>query len=87
MSGDLETPSRLQLDATFMTTGNFPNQQYSELESERPRDRSDLVCGNLAGSHEFKVGVQYSGTEYPGANCYTGTEGGACSPGSVGLRL
>ena len=83
MSGDLTTPSHFNF-GTFLTTANFPRQQYSN------RNRDDLATdltwfvGNLAGSHEFKVGVQYSGTEYPGANCYTGTEGGACSRGSVG---
>jgi outer membrane receptor protein involved in Fe transport len=39
---------------------------------------------NLAGSHEFKGGVQYSGTDFLAANCATGTTGGACSPGSLG---
>ena len=84
MSGDLRTPSHFN-SGTFMTTANYPNQQYSD------RNRNDLATdltwfvGNLAGSHEFKVGVQYSGTEYPGASCFTGTEGGACSPGSVGF--
>jgi hypothetical protein len=83
MSGDLRTPSHFN-SGTFMTTENFPNQQYSE------RNRTDLATdltwfvGDLAGSHEFKVGVQYSKTEFPGVSCLTGTEGGACSPGSVG---
>ena len=81
MSGDLETPSHFDI-ATFLTTGNFPNQQYTE------RNRNDLATditwfvGNLAGSHEFKIGVQYSKTEFPGVTCLTGTQGGACSPGS-----
>ncbi len=84
MSGDLETPSHFNY-ATSLTTENYPRQQYSK------RNRDDIATdltwfvGNLAGSHEFKIGVQYSGTEYPGANCYTGTDGGACSPGSVGF--
>ena len=84
MSGDLETPSHFN-SGTLMTTGNFPNQQYSE------RNRTDIATdltwfvGNLAGSHEFKVGVQYSKTEFPGVTCLTGTQGGACSPGSVGF--
>jgi hypothetical protein len=83
MSGDLETASHFN-SWTLLTTDNYPNQQYSE------RNRNDLATdltwfvGNLAGSHEFKIGLQYSKTEFPGANCLTGTEGGACSPGSVG---
>ena len=84
MSGDLETPSHFN-SGTLMSTQNYPNQQYSE------RNRNDLATdltwfvGNLAGSHEFKVGVQYSKTEFPGVTCLTGTQGGACSPGSVGF--
>jgi hypothetical protein len=83
MSGDLETPSHFNI-GTFMTTANFPNQQYSE------RNRTDLATdltwfvGNLGNSHEFKVGVQYSKTEFPGVTCLTGTQGGACSAGSTG---
>ncbi len=84
MSGDLETPSHFN-SSTFLTTGNFPEQSYSD------RDRDDLATdltvfvGNLGGSHEFKLGLQYSGTELRGTSCLTGSEGGACSPGSVGF--
>ncbi len=83
MSGDLETPSHYDY-GTFLTTNNYPNQQYSK------RNRDDLATdltwfvGDLAGSHELKFGLQYSGTEFPGASCSTGTTGGACTPGSVG---
>jgi hypothetical protein len=83
MSGDLETPSHFSY-GTFTTTDNYPNQQYTE------RDREDLATdmtwfvGNLAGAHEFKIGIQYSNMGFPGSNCLTGTQGGACSPGSVG---
>jgi hypothetical protein len=84
MSGDLETASHYNI-RTFLTTGNYQNQQYSE------RDRDDFATdltwfvGDLAGAHEFKVGVQYSDTGFGGANCLTGTEGGACSAGSEGF--
>jgi len=82
MSGDLETPSHFDI-STFLTTENFPNQQYTE------RNRNDLATdltwfvGNLAGSHELKIGVQYSKTEFPGVTCLTGTQGG--SPMSSGI--
>jgi hypothetical protein len=84
MSGDLETPSHSNI-ITLQTTDNYPNQQYTE------RHRDDLATdvtwfvGDLAGSHEFKFGLQHSETAFPGANCLTGTQGGACSPGSVGF--
>jgi hypothetical protein len=84
MSGDLVTPSHLNV-STFMTTENFAQQQYSD------RNRNDLASdlawfvSDLAGSHEFKIGVQYSGTEFLSTECLTGTQGGACTPGSVGF--
>ncbi|MEJ2580888.1 MAG: TonB-dependent receptor, partial [Acidobacteriota bacterium] len=83
MSGDLQTASHFDY-ATFLTTANYPNQQYTK------RNRDDLATdltwflGDLAGSHELKLGFQYSGTDFPGASCYTGTDGGACSPGTAG---
>ena len=82
-SGDLETAGHYNYD-TGRYTVNYTNQQYSE------RNRDDLATDltwfvdNLAGSHEFKGGIQYSGTEFSAANCATGTTGGACSPGSLG---
>jgi hypothetical protein len=83
MSGDLETAGHYNYD-TGMNTINYTNQQYSE------RNRNDVATDltwfvdNLAGSHEFKGGIQYSGTEFLSANCRTGTTGGACEPGTVG---
>lgn len=83
MSGDLAAPSHFDI-STFLTTGNFANQQYTE------RNRDDIATdltwfvGSLAGAHEFKIGVQYSKTEFPGVSCLTGTQGGACTPGSAG---
>ena len=83
MSGDLVTPSHLNF-STFRTTRNFNNQQYSD------RDRNDIstdltwFVDDFGGAHEFKVGVEYSGTTFNAATCATGTTGGACSPDSVG---
>jgi len=83
MSRDLMTPSHFNY-STFRTTRNYNNQQYSD------RNRNDLATDltwfvdDFGGAHEFKVGVQWSGTEFLAANCATGTTGGACSPGSVG---
>ena len=84
MSGDLRTPSHFNY-ATFLTTENFAQQQYSDRNRDNVATDLTWFVGNLAGSHEFKIGVQYSGTEFPGANCLTGTGGGACSPGTVGF--
>lgn len=86
MSGDLVTASHYNFD-TGLTTGNYSNQQYSK------RNRDDLATDltwfvdQLAGSHEFKVGLQFSDTDFPGSSCSTGTAGGACAPGSVGYSF
>ncbi len=84
MSGDLETPSHFNV-TTFLTTANHPNQQYTERNRDDFATDLTWFAGTAAGSHEFKIGVQYSATDFPGANCSTGTLGGACSPGSVGF--
>ena len=85
MSGDLETASHYNY-STGLTTENASNQEYTK------RNRDDLATDltwfldDLVGSHEFKVGLQFSGTNHTEASCGTGTLGGACSPGSVGYR-
>lgn len=83
-SRDLETPSHLNF-TTFRTTRNYNNQQYSERNREDVATDLTWFVDDFAGSHEFKVGVQYAGTDFRSANCATGTTGGACSPGSVGF--
>lgn len=82
MSGDLETPSHFDF-STGALGENYDNQQYTE------RDRDDVTTDltwftDLAGAHELKLGLQYSGTGLRSTNCSTGTSGGACEPGSIG---
>jgi hypothetical protein len=84
-SGDLVTPSHYNYD-TGLYTDNYSNQQYSERNRDDASTDLTWFVDDLAGSHEFKGGIQYSGTEFLSASCSTGTGGGACSPGSVGYR-
>ncbi len=82
MSGDLETASHFNF-STGLLSDNYDNQQYSQ------RDRDEVATDltwfvTFAGSHEFKLGAQYSATDFASASCATGTTGGACAPGSVG---
>jgi hypothetical protein len=85
MSGDLETAGHYNFD-TGMYTVNYTNQQYSERNRDDAATDLTWFVDNLAGSHEFKGGIQYSGTEFSAANCSTGTTGGACTPGSYSYR-
>jgi len=86
-SGNLEPLSRENLDTGIFSV-NYANQQYSE------RNRDDIVSNltwfvdDLAGSHEFKGGIVYSGLNFTSANCTTGTAGGVqCDPDVPGNRF
>jgi hypothetical protein len=84
-SGDLETAGHYNYD-TGLNTVNYTNQQYSERNRDDVGTDLTWFVDDLAGSHEFKGGIQYSGTEFLSANCLTGTTGGACTLGSIGYR-
>jgi hypothetical protein len=83
-SGDIEAAGTYDY-VTGIYSDNYMNQQYRD--STRDEIATDLTwfVDNLAGSHEFKGGIQYSGTEFTSANCTTGTAGGACGVGSSGF--
>jgi len=84
-SGDLVTASHYNWD-TGISSENYSNQQYSERNRDDASTDLTWFVDDLAGSHEFKGGIQYSGTEFSSANCSTGTTGGACEPGTVGYQ-
>ena len=82
-SGDLHTISHFN---TGMLTHNSPNQQYSQRNRDEFRTALSWFVDDLAGSHELKGGLEYSGTELTRANCFTGTPNGErCVPGGVGF--
>jgi hypothetical protein len=82
LSGDLATPSHLNVSSGLLTA-NFDSQQYSRRNRrELASDLSWFV--DAAGAHELKLGVQLADTGFTAATCSTGTTGGACSAGSIG---
>ena len=84
-SGDLSAIGHSNLD-TGMNTGNYGTQQY--WQSNRNDFTTDLTWffNGLAGSHELKAGVEYSGMDVTIANCSTGTPNGErCVADGVGF--
>jgi hypothetical protein len=85
-SGDLQTIGHYNYD-TNMSSHNHWNQQY--WGSNRNDLATDLTwfVDDLAGSHEFKGGVEYSGIALPDDGyCYTGTPNGErCVEGVPGF--
>ncbi|MEJ2189406.1 MAG: TonB-dependent receptor [Acidobacteriota bacterium] len=75
-SGDLQTIGHYNYD-TGISSHNYGNQQY--WGSDRNDFTTDLTwfVDDLAGSHEFKGGIEYSGVALPDEGlCSTGTPNG-----------
>jgi hypothetical protein len=86
-SGDLSTISHYNFD-TAMDSVNFWHQQY--WQTSRQSLVSDLTwfVDHLAGSHEFKGGVEYSELSTTASWCLTGTPNGErCVPDGVGFNF
>jgi hypothetical protein len=86
-SGDLETVAVFDFGSQALTN-NFDQQQYRE--STRNEVTTDLTwfVDDLAGSHEFKFGLEYADMEWTKARCLTGTAGGVrCTEGVMGYRI
>jgi hypothetical protein len=85
-SGDLQAIGHYN-HSTGMATGNYGNQQY--WGSDRNDFTTDLTwfVGDLAGSHEFKGGIEFSGVALPDEGlCSTGTPNGErCVEGVSGF--
>jgi hypothetical protein len=85
-SGDLQTIGHYNYD-TGLSTHNYGNQQY--WGSDRDDFTTDLTwfVDDLAGSHEFKGGIEYSGVALPDEGlCNTGTPNGErCGEGVSGF--
>jgi hypothetical protein len=87
LSGDLSTISHYNWD-TDMDSVNFWHQQY--WETGRQSLVSDLTwfVDHLAGSHEFKGGIEYSELSTTATWCLTGTPNGErCVPDGVGFNF
>ena len=86
-TGDLEAISHTN-GITGMVTGNNPNQQYSQRNRAEVSANLSWFVDNLAGSHEFKGGLEYAGLDFSASNCSTGTPGGVeCTGGVAGLTF
>jgi hypothetical protein len=84
-SGDLSAIGHYNYD-TELYSGNFSNQFY--WESNRNELTTDFTwfVDEFAGSHEFKGGVEYSGTSGTASICFTGTPNGErCVADGVGF--
>ena len=84
-SGDLAAIGHYNFD-TDLNTVNYGNQQYWDTTRiDLTTDFTWFVDG-LAGSHEFKGGLEYSDLSFTNTNCTTGTPNGEqCVPNGVGF--
>jgi hypothetical protein len=85
--GDLQTIAHYNYD-TGLATHSYGNQQY--WNSPRKDFTTDLTwfVDDLAGTHEFKVGIEYSDISLSELFCYTGTPNGErCIDDGVGLFI
>jgi hypothetical protein len=87
LSGDLTTINHYNFTTDF-DSENFFHQQY--WETSRQSIVSDLTwfVDDLAGSHEFKGGVEYSHLNTTASWCLTGSPtGDRCVDGGVGFNF
>jgi hypothetical protein len=86
-SGDLRTISHYNF-ATGVSSGNLARQEYGD--TARIDFTTDLTwfVDDLAGSHEFKFGFEYSDSDQTVASCATGSPGGErCVKGVNGFSF
>ncbi|MBZ0112794.1 MAG: TonB-dependent receptor [Thermoanaerobaculia bacterium] len=70
-SGDLDTPGILDL-ATNVSSQNYTNAQFSDRDRDELRSTLTYFADELAGSHEFKAGVEYTDLFFRSSNNTTG---------------
>ncbi len=71
VSGDLETPSFQNVN-TGQFSNNYNNAQFSTRDRDEYRTSLTGFTGDLAGSHEFKGGIEYGDLEITSSNFTTG---------------
>jgi len=86
-TGDLAAISHYNY-STDLWSANHQNQQYWDTNrTDLATDLTWFVDG-LAGSHEFKGGIEYSDLSFNRSNCTTGTPNGErCVPNGVGFSF
>jgi outer membrane receptor protein involved in Fe transport len=62
-NGDLDTAGHYNY-LTGMSTGNYTNAQYSKRDRDEYKTNLTWFADNLAGSHEFKGGLEYSKLDF-----------------------
>ena len=62
-SGDFETTGHYNY-LTGMSTGNYTDAQYSKRDRDEYRTNLTWFVDELAGSHEFKAGVEYNKLDF-----------------------
>jgi len=85
MTGDRQPIGHYNYD-TGISSVNYFNQQY--WDSRRDSVTTDLTwfVGDVLGSHELKVGLEFADLWFPMSYCSTGTPNGErCVPGGVGF--
>ncbi len=84
-SGDLQTISHYNFDNNELTENFDYLRRFDDLRDDLSADLTWFVDG-LGGSHEFKSGIEYSGTASEGGACTTGTTStDGCTQGSSGF--
>ena len=84
----VDTPFGRTRSQTQVITTTLPDGTTETVVRDEVKTDLTWFVDNLAGSHEFKGGVEYSGLGFTSANCSTGTEGGVqCGPGTTGYRF
>ena len=71
MSGDLETPSFLNV-STGRTTGNYENAQFSDRDRDEAKASLTWFTDAAGGDHEVKAGAEYSALDFASSNFTTG---------------
>lgn len=59
MSGDLENPARVNLDADDLLFSNFPYFFENDVATDQARASVTRFVDDLAGAHQLKAGVEY----------------------------
>jgi len=59
MSGDLDTPARVNEDAGGLLFSNYEGYYENDVATDQARASATLFVDDLAGSHQVKAGVEY----------------------------
>ncbi len=87
LTGELAPIAHYNYDTGDSTVNHWEQQYWDTTNTDFTTDLTWFVP-DLAGSHEFKGGLEYSDRHFSRAACFTGTPNGErCVAGGVGFRF